>query len=376
MRKILAYPVLIFFISFILLFSVADIINSDKGFSEFENRYLTQKPEFSFKDLLKGEFSSSFEKYINDQFIGRDYWISLKSFSESILRKIENNGIIYGKDKYMFDKYTVLGSRFDLNLKYLSEFLDMYEDKNISFALIPNSYEILKEKLPRGTNNIDQTSFIRLAYESMISDNVKKIDLISKLREHSNEYIYYRTDHHWTTLGAYYAYVEYSENLGLDPVDITKLNEFMVPGFFGTYYKKSKLFNAVHDKLSYYDIPVSAVEIEGRDIRSMYDFDALEKKDKYAFFLHNNNGYMVIKSMSIENKNEEDIRRLLVIKDSYANSFIPFLTFNYDEIHVIDLRYMQTSMKSFLSSHDFSDILIMYNFMNFASDTNIPKLRY
>ncbi len=375
MKNILKYPTLILFAVFIMGFTIMDFISEDREFSELENRVLSQSPTLTVSSLLSNEYTLKYETYINDQFFMRDEWITIKSVSEALIGKVENNGIVYGSDDYMFDKYITLDEeRVSDNINYVQEFIDKYPTLPMTIALIPNSYEVLSDKLPAGLNNIDQDEYIGKIFDGLYGTNVEELSFTEALTAHKDEYIYYRTDHHWSTLGAYYAYEEYINSKGLTPVSLNELNENDVHNFYGTYFSKSKDYNAVSDIITWYDIPITSFEIEGSLKDGLYDFDKFVVTDKYASFIWGNNGLTVIKSENADDDNQNS--KILVIKDSYANSFVPFLTYNFDEVHVIDLRHFVGSMSTYLEQNSFDDILLMYNFKNFAEDINIPKLRY
>ncbi|MEG1965821.1 MAG: DHHW family protein, partial [Oscillospiraceae bacterium] len=191
-----------------------------------------------------------------------------------------------------------------------------------------------------------------------------------------DDYIYYRTDHHWTTLGAYYAYAEYVRSLGFEPVKIESLQPKIQENFLGTYFNKSKSFNAKPDFITWYDIPTEEITVNLEAVDSMYDISKFNERDMYAAFLRGNNGQTIIKSSVNQNKVVGKTSKILVIKDSYANSFVPFLLYNFDEVHVVDLRKFAPKLSLYLSENDFDEILLMYNFKNFSEDINIPKLRY
>ena len=380
LKKILKYPVVLAFFLFIFLFTAVDLVKPDREYSEFENKYLTQRPEFTLASFLNNEWTSKYETYLNDQFVLRDDWITLKSICESMLLKIENNGIAYGADDYLFEKFTTLAgdslAQFERNVGYEKTFIDTYgETVPITFTIIPNAYMILPEKLPEGLTQVDQAAYTAPIYEA-VGDKAQVVDFTGALTAHKDDYIFYRTDHHWTTLGAYYAYAAYVESLGMEPVALDSLSGIEVPDFYGTYFSKAKKFDAVADTITYYPIADAGVIIDGQEADGYYDLSKFEVRDKYAAFLRGNNGYTVIKSGVREVPEGQEPSKILVIKDSYANSFVPFLLYNFDEVHVVDLRYSAVSMKELLSTENFDQVLLMYNFMNLVTDTNLYKLGY
>ena len=372
LKKLLQYPVMLAFFLFIGLFTVYDLTQTNREYSEFENKYLAQKPPFTMKAFLSNEWTQDYETYINDQFVRRDDWITIKSMAETLLLKIENNGIAYGSDGYMFEKFqSITGDQFQRNLDYMMQFVQAHPQDHITLSLIPNAYMILPNKLPEGLVNVDQSAVI-----TDLGTTAAAVDFTDALSRHSDEYIYYRTDHHWTTLGAYYAYAEYVRSLGMESAELSQLEGQEVSGFYGTYFSKAKKFNAIPDTITYYPIPDAGVTVDGEEKDGFYDLEKFQVRDKYAAFLWGNNGYTVLKSGVRTPAEGESPSRILVIKDSYANSFVPFLLYNFDEVHVVDLRYSAESVSALLEDGAFDQVLLMYNFMNLVTDTNIYKLNY
>lgn len=375
-KDIFKYPSLILFTLFILGLSLFDLIIPNKYMSEFENRVLQQKPSASLESIFNGTYTTKYEKYINDQFVFRNSWIDIKAETEKLIGKQENNGIVFGKDGYLFEIVDTIPqksqARIKQNTKFLKQYIENYPDVNMTVTLVPNSYTIYNELVPTGIPSINQTDEIQNIYNELNLPNVTAVNLYETLFPHKQEYIYYKTDHHWTTLGAYYAYKQFVQSKGLNPVDIESLEPNIVEDFYGTYYSKAKLSSVRPDYITYYTVPVEHFEYETARTDSLYDFSKFETRDKYAAFMFGNNGLTYIKSNNTETVGKP--RKLLVIKDSYANSIIPFLTYNYDEIYVVDLRGLPQNMSKLMEDNKFDDVLILYNFMNFMNDTNFLRL--
>ena len=414
MKKILQYPIAVLFALFISVFFLVDVFNSDRAFSEFENTSLAQKPAFSWSSFVDGSFGSKYVKYINEQFLGRDNWISMKAVADMGLGRIESHGVTYGDDHYLMEKLEIVEDQnypanagtnivkqtaLDRSNGMVSSFLQMY-DQPITFSLVPNSYAILEDEVPTGFPGADQQAYTQQIYRmlSEADDQLEIVDFSDALSQHKDEYIYYRTDHHWTTLGAYYAYVAYCEQKGLTPVSLEELKENKVEDFYGTFYSKAKRPSQPADTITWYDVDVDefafvanlqqdkqlaqlgeVVQEDGLEllrVDGMMDQRKFEVRDKYAAFMWGNSGYVKIKSNHNLNHQEGKTSRLLLFKDSYANSMIPYLTYNYDEIIVVDLRYMAKSTKE-LMQEEFDDIFVMYNFSTYVSGaSDLAKLKF
>lgn len=414
MKKILQYPIAVLFALFISVFFLVDVFNSDRTFSEFENTSLAQKPAFSWSSFVDGSFGSKYVKYINEQFLGRDNWISMKAVADMGLGRIESHGVTYGDDHYLMEKLEIVEDQnypanagtnivkqtaLDRSNGMVSSFLQMY-DQPITFSLVPNSYAILEDEVPTGFPGADQQAYTQQIYRTLseADDQLEIVDFSDALSQHKDEYIYYRTDHHWTTLGAYYAYVAYCEQKGLTPVSLEELKENKVEDFYGTFYSKAKRPSQPADTITWYDVDVDefafvanlqqdkqlaqlgeVVQEDGLEllrVDGMMDQRKFEVRDKYAAFMWGNSGYVKIKSSHNLNHQEGKTSRLLLFKDSYANSMIPYLTYNYDEIIVVDLRYMAKSTKE-LMQEEFDDIFVMYNFSTYVSGaSDLAKLKF
>ena len=371
------YPTFFVFSILVILFTVIDIINSPNEFSELENRKLSQMPILSLKSYIDTSFSSDYEKYINDQFFLRDNWIDLKSRIEYLLGKRENNDIIFGKENYLFKKFITFNDEMlENNLNSIITFTNNY-NKEVDFFIIPNSYAVYDELTPRYLPLVDQLSLINSinSYLSLKSnDHINTINVAEELLKNKDYYIYYKTDHHWTSYGAYLAYLAYMDYLGLEIVDINNLEKITINNFLGTYYNRSKYFKADSDFITYYNILGLHIEIDGKEKLSLMDLDKFKGSDKYSAFLWGNNGLtkVINENISEERKGSS----ILIFKDSYANSFIQFLSYNYEIIDIIDLRYFKESIRNFMKDKDYNEILIMYSFNNLSSDINIRRLKF
>lgn len=363
MKKWITHPATLFFFLFIFTFTALDMTAPHQSHSELENRPLAQKPTFHLDTLLSNEYTPKYEEYVNDQFFLRSGWIDIKSRSEFLLGKLENNNVVYGKDGYQFTKmFRADQEQYLKNVTMINRFAEKHPGL-VTVMIVPSPYVPLADKLPAGAPFIDENACLDEIF-SGLSGDVQVLDVRDVLYSHREEYIFYRTDHHWTTHGAYLAYQAYADLQGLSPFDPGSHTAVEVPDFYGTNFSKSKLFNTVPDVITYYDLPAS-VEINGT-VTGLYDLPKFETRDKYAAFLYGNNGLTRVSGSGNG--------KCLVIKDSYANCFVPFLTENYAQIDVVDLRTMSQSVDELIEQEAYTDILILYNFQSFQSDNNLVKL--
>ena len=367
-KRIFEYKTTVCFSLFILVIFVLYFLVPKKEKSEWENRYLEQAPKLSVNDLLDGSYMTKYENYINDQIPFRDGFIKIKAVSEAILLKCENNGIAKGKDSYLFTKGEENTAVFDKNIDIISQFIASV-DRDVTVAIAPNASGVIKNKVPKGFLMPDQDEKLASLYaDKTLLKGARVVDLKGVLSTHEDEYIYYRTDHHWTTLGAYYAYAEISENpVNLNAIS-SEINEESVEGFLGTLYAKYKGLFVVPDVITYYDIPVEKYCVEENDYSSLLDLEKFSVFDKYGAFMRGNFGRCDIKTKTKNGKS------LIVFKDSYANCLIPFLTYDYENITVVDLRYSKESVSELINSNKDADILFLYNFDFVNEDNHFYKL--
>lgn len=371
-EKIYKYTIGISLLLYILLIFIVNIISPDKVFSQSENRVLEQCPKFSLENIQEGKFTGNFQKYISDQFVLRNFFIGIKSECEKIIGKKENNGVYLAKDGCLIEKFkTPDENKMKENIELINSFNKKTSKINKYFMLVPNAVKILEDKLPANHPDKDQLIYIN-EFKNNLDRNIKFIDLYDTLYSKKDDYIFYKTDHHWTTKGAYYAYNKFCRDIGLKPYEEKYFKTDKVSDeFYGSLYSKSGFRHIKPDSIDLYkskvnrDYKVKYFQ-QNKVLNSLYNMEALNKKDKYTVFFGGN--FPLIKITTNSNKG----KKLLVVKDSYANSFIPFLTEHYDEIYVVDLRYYKESLKELLNSQNIKDMLFLYNansyFESFPTD--------
>jgi len=355
--------------TFILLLSVlfiADIFDQTRIYSSYEKRPLASFPQWDLNALIDGSLTLDLENYINDQFIERDRWIKFKADLESWMGKTENNGILFGKDGQLFEKRLTLNPQAELNLSYLSAFLLKYQNQEITSVIVPEKDAVLSDLLPTGFPMLNTQALL-----NQWQSQLPLTDLFETLSQHKDEGLYYKTDHHWTLKGAYLAYVALMKEWGLEALDYDHFTPKTVQGFLGTYFNKSRLESVSPEDLTYIDPSIISYETDGKTVFNLIDHSALEGTDKYGAFLYGNHGFG-----HITVRESNDPKRLLVIKDSYANSLIPFMTAAFDEIDVIDLRHFSGSLENILSTSDYDHVLILQSFNQFCEEVNVAKLKY
>lgn len=350
------------FCALILTGTVSGIVTPDKTYSANEKRKLTQKPEISVTNLISGKFGDDLESYLADQFPARDSWVTAKTFAELASGKRESGGVYFAKDGYLIDRFVSYKSKqVKTNvaaLKVLSEKLDI----PVKVMLVPTAARILSDKLPAFAPNLDQKKLVEYAK----AQGLDVVDVFDALSAHSGEYIYYKTDHHFTSLGAYYCYSAWKAAKGetAEPITAWK-SEILCDNFRGTTYAKVNYPLAPHDTImAYYKADHSVSYNGGAYVAdSIYERKYLDGSDQYAAFLNSNQAETVIKG-SGEGK-------LLIIKDSYANTLAQFVVDEYAEVHLIDPRFYRGSVSDYAAENGIDEVLVIYNIPNFAADTAV-----
>ncbi len=369
------YPVLILFSVFFVGMFLLDCVTPDRTVSELENTTLTQRPKVTAQILSSAglnRFFNDYTQYTKDQIPGRDAWISLQSFVETaLLQKTQSGGILLGDKGQMFDRtYGLVSSEertLPRNIAAVASLAARCPGK-VYVMVAPAASSIYPERVPAHAPLLQEESYLGQIQAAVEQAGGVYLPLKDALSAHKDEYIYYRTDHHWTTQGAYYAYSELCGALGLEPFDRAAHTAVDVPDFYGTFYSRARTWNAQPDTLTYYDLdnPLTIYTVTGPGMPTegqttgLYDLDKLDVYDKYAAFLHGNNGLS-----RVEGDGEG---RILVVKDSYANSLIPFLTANYAQIDVIDLRNYNYGLDGLIAENGYDQILVLYSFDSFKSD--------
>lgn len=365
----------IIFMGLILSLSVGNMVSPKRVFSNKENRYLQEFPKLDFNTVISGKFGKEFEAYTTDQFICRDNWIGLKTIGDLSLLKKDNGRVYFGKENYLFDiEKEIDEEQLNKNINSINIFLANMDKLNIpvNSLLVPSKATVLGDKLPLYAPIVDE-GYIIEKLKSNLKENIGLIDLEKILGEKSKKYIYYRTDHHWTTKGAFYAYEHYMKTIGKEPL---KEDDFIIRKasneFFGTSYRKANFYLGNPDDIYIYEPKEKInfnIKVNGKEeTHSIYDEAYLNKTDKYSYFLGGDKSLIEIET-SVKND-----KTLLIVKDSFANSFIPFLTNHYEKIVVIDPRYFNMSVEELVNEKEIDEVLLLFNIQNFYKEKSLFTL--
>lgn len=365
--------------------------------SENENRTLAKMPTIvdknkwkkaeNVEDYLKAvkwkyinnregkAFKDDFETYFCDHMAGRETWVKASNSLTRLSGQRELNGVYTLEDQLVqtfkgYDEKTVNAS-----IKAMNAFAERFSDIPMYVMLAPTAQEIFAPQIPSYTGLMSEKAFIDSVYAKM--ENIGTIDCLSYISGHSNEYVYYRTDHHWTSLGAFYAYQAAAKSLDYTAYGLNAFNiETASRDFRGTLYSKTLDDSISPDIMEYYFLAKGEPEVkmscrDDREVKvydSLYVREFLEVKDKYSSYTGSNVPLVTIET------NVDNGKSLLVIKDSYAHSLVPFLSKHYSKITMVDMRYINTGLNSLIKMDDYTEVLFLYNVIGFSEDANIAKL--
>jgi len=374
-HKIFLVSAFFLFLAGMAVLTFINLPKEERPFSENENRYLATFPKISFANYVDKSAMEGFEKWFSDRFYGRENWIKIKNGAERLIGKVEVNGIYTVNDQMMQAWKGYNKELIDKNIKAINKFTEKNSDMPVYFMLAPTSQEIYSHYLPNCTPVGSQTELNNYCRDNL---ECNFIDIFPTMKQNAEEYIYYRTDHHWTSFGAYLAYNEAAKSMGFKATPLSSFNiEHASSDFRGTLYSKTLDDSVTPDVIDFYHFngennDIKLIINDGtseKEYNSLYFREYLGVKDKYSAFMGTNTPVMTVIS-----GDNEDGPSLLVFKDSYAHAFIPFLTNHYSKITVLDMRLINMGYSSFIDINEYDSTLILYNTITFSEDTNVIKL--
>ncbi len=373
MKKVYKCLPAIIFVLFIGVMLVLFLALPKKDYSSSEKRYLEKAPELSAAKLFSGEFERSVEKYIEDHTAGRDFWVGLAAYYNYALGNNGAKGVYNGKDGYLINDPEDM-TNLSRNTGFIEEFAQhMQEWLNVPTAVLvaPSTGYVCEDKLPAFHKSYhDEEAFAQMKDTFRTASFVDvRGDLLDAYRDGNQ--VFYRTDHHWTTYGAYTAYKALGKVLGYTPNDESAYEKTAYPGFYGTTYSTSGYWLTAPDDVEVWDnkandIDVTIIDGDTVEQKDMYFYSHLDEDDKYPVFLDGNHPYAVIR-----NEHASSNEKLLVIKDSFAHSLVPFLADHFAEIIMVDMRYYSLPMQPIIEREGVDRVLFLYSIDNLATDQDI-----
>lgn len=369
--------VVLLFIGIIVVMQAAFWLLPRRSFSENEKRVLSEAPQIDAAGIADGSVFRSIESYLSDHFPGRELWVGANAYLENAEGRGATEDIVRGTDGWLFTA-PVSDDRETLwdNMQAITTFAEK-QSVPVTMMAVPSAGAVVSDKLPALHMPYSDADLLEEA-RRIAGNTLHWVDLYTDFcSAEQPERLYYRTDHHWTSEGAYRAYCLLMEELGQSSVPRDDFTVEQISGFYGTSYSKSGLWLTEPDTLELWtgsDIQAVTTVYDANRAdpvtrEGMFFREYLEDADKYPVFLSGNHARVHIET------NADSGKRLLVIKDSYAHALAPFLAEEYSTIDLIDLRYFkQQTISSWLEENPADEILLVYGLSSLAEDKNLQWL--
>lgn len=375
MKKIYKALPAILFSGFLLTMLVLFIVVPKKEYSTSEKRFLKQAPEFTWDSFLSGKFGKDFKEFLEDQTPGRNLWVGVGAYFHLLTGNNGESGIYCGSDGYLINDPQDM-SGLMRNIGFIEKCAERM-DVPTSVLIAPSTGYICADKLP-----LVHLSYRDDEYFDMMKDALQTAQFIDVRDAFKSAYadgnqLYYKTDHHWTSFGAYTAYRVLGEALGFTPNEPDAYEVASYDGFYGTTYSGSGLWLTEPDTLEVWDNKANDgslhVTITGfgevTEQDELFFYENLDEDDKYPVYLNGNQPYTVI-----TNENASSDEKLLVVKDSFAHSLVPFLADHYAEIIMVDMRYYSSAIPKLVERESIDRVLFIYSIDNLAVDNRIALI--
>lgn len=359
------------FVLFVGIIALLLIFLPKSYFSAEERSVLAAEPTLSPRTLFDGSFEEDAETYVSDHFPLRSGWIGLNSYYNLLSGRRLINGVYVGKNNYIIEEPTEPDQKaLEENMAAVRAFVSE-RGYPASFLAVPAAGYILEEELPAVHLPYHDLEILTNA-RVLLGDDVGWIDIVPDLTaEAAVEQVYYRTDHHWTTLGAYIGYLRWAQAENTAPLPVDRFRISYYDGFRGSTYAKVLLWNTPADMIALweqdgtYTVEMSDGSEPPEVTDTFYDMEALTSYDPYMVFFGGNHGLM-----HITNASSEAQGTLLLIKDSFANCFIPFVAPHYKELYVVDPRYYR-DLRSLCDTTAIDEVLFIYSTHNLVTDQDL-----
>lgn len=377
--KIGKYIPAVVFLIFIYGMALWFLFSPKTDYSSSEKRYLQKFPDANVEKVLSGEFGSEFETFFADQFPQRNTWVGLNAYTTLAEGNNGASGVYNCKNGYLINKPVSTDNNLDKNVGAVVDFAKKI-DAPTTVMLVPSTGYIADDVLPTFHDKYNDDEDISKISSTLSKEKIGFVDLRERFKsEYKNgSQLYYKTDHHWTTKGAYTGYQELCKALGVTPIDDSTLKKDSYPDFYGTTYSSSGFWLTPPDNIEIWSNPknsdknISVKITEGANVKtsgSMYFTDHLKEDDKYPVFIDGNHALTEITNTNAKNGT------ILLIKDSFSHSLAPFLAENYSKVVLVDLRYYKESVSQLVSTYNPEQVVVLYGIDNLATDTDIVWLK-
>lgn len=378
-NKIGKYIPAVVFLIFIYGMALWFLFSPKTDYSSSEKRYLQKFPDTNVEKVLSGDFGSEFETFFADQFPQRNTWVGLNAYTALAEGNNGASGVYNCKNGYLINKPVSTENNLDKNIGAVADFAKSI-DIPTTVMLVPSTGYIVDDVLPTFHDKYNDDEDISKISSTLSKDKIGFVDLREPFKsEYKNgSQLYYKTDHHWTTKGAYTGYQELCKALGVTPIDDSTLKKDSYPDFYGTTYSSSGFWLTPPDNIEIWNNPknsdknISVKITEGANVKtsgSMYFTDHLKEDDKYPVFIDGNHALTEITNSNAKNGT------ILLIKDSFSHSLAPFLAENYSKVVLVDLRYYKESVSDLVTTYNPEQVVVLYGIDNLATDTDIVWLK-
>lgn len=344
------------------LFSVAAGYFLPKStFSEMEKRYLAQAPDFRWETVFSGAWSGQAEDYLTDHVPCRNLFVGINAYVELLAGRQRLKDVWLEDGKLLEAPVAMDEQAITRNVNAINALAETLDQK-VYLMIVPSAGWAAGVE---GYTDEDTLNAVYAAAGEMVCP-IPVEDIYSGRPE-----LYYNTDHHWTSQGAYHGYAAYARAAGREYRAAEDFDVTIAQGFQGSTYSRSALWLTPPESIELWQgssqLTVTNAETEGTHPGIFYR-ERLAEADKYTVFLDGNHSLV-----RIENPEKEG--KLLVIRDSYSNCLGGFLAESYGEVVLIDLRYFRQTVSELVKQEGFDDILVCYSCANFLTDTNLILLR-
>ncbi len=356
------------FLLTVFILAGALIICPKESYSENEKRLLADTPEVSFEAVAKGKFTEELEVYVSDHFPLRDAFVGINAYFNLLCGRNYASDVYYCKDNYLISAPgKVSGEQTEANVKKFNEFAKDNKLK-ATLMLVPTSGYIMEDVLPEKHKAYNDDVVFDSAKK--VKGDMEYIDLRQSFRDNKDEIqLYYKTDHHVTTAGAYKMYENFLDTKNIKPT--AQYDVVTKSGFYGTAYSKSGYWLTPDDTVEMWKNknlqPTVEIIEPGKDTiksDSLFFENRLDEADKYTVFLDGNHTLVKITNPSAKGG------KILVVKDSFAHIFTCFLAEQYSEIYMVDMRYYRKPLSNLVKENKIPEVLYLYGAENLGSDTN------
>lgn len=367
------------FLIFIFGMAVWFLLNPKSEYSSSEKRYLQQFPEISVNKVLDGSFGTEFESYFADQFPARSFWVGLNAYYTLDTGNNGANGVYNCNNGYLINKPVSTNNKLEKNVSAIVKFKNSI-DVPVTVMFAPSTGYVTDNVLPAVHDKYNDDNYFEQTSKTLSENGIAFTDLRKTFKEAyaDGNQLYYKTDHHWTTLGAYTAYQKLCEQLNINPASKEKFDIKSYGGFYGTTYSTSGFWFTQPDSIQIWDNPENTdknikVKIsEGTntdEFGSMYFYNHLDEDDKYPVFIDGNHALT-----EITNSNAKG-GTILLVKDSFSHSLAPFLAENYSKIILVDMRYYKMSVSQIVEQEKPEQVVFLYGIDNIATDTDLVWIK-